>query len=130
MCAQFYLLPLGRFEEAIEEQAKAIAHDPLNSIWRDRRAFTFLCAGMYETAIAEARKALELDDGTYVPHLVIALSYFFQGKLAQAREPAEEALRIAPWEPLVAGSQAGLLVKPAKRTGWRSCSQHSAVLSE
>ena len=54
--------------------------------------------------------------GPHVPHLVIALSYFFQGKLAQAREPAEEAFRIAPWEPLVAGiPRPAFWCKPAEK---------------
>ena len=84
--ALFYLAPLGRFEEALQEREKAIAHDPLNARWRARQAFTLLCAEMYEPAIAEARKALELDDRSFWPHYVVALSYFFQGKLTEARE--------------------------------------------
>ena len=73
MYARFYLLPLGRFEEASTRAEKAIAQDPLNALWRADQAFTLLCAEMYEPAIVEARKALELDDRTYVPHWVIAL---------------------------------------------------------
>ncbi len=107
--ATFYLSSLGRFEEALAERAKAIAQDPLNTPWRARQAWTLVCAGMYEPAIAEARKALELDDKHHAPHMMIALSYFFQGNLAEAREPAEEAFRIAPWEPLARGLLAGIL---------------------
>jgi serine/threonine-protein kinase len=107
--AMFYLVPLGRFEEALHEGAKAIAQDPLNSTWRARRTWTLLCAEMYEPAIVEARKALELEDGNRGAHLAIALSYFFQGKLAEARHSAEEAFRVAPWNPLAVGLLAGLL---------------------
>jgi TolB-like protein/Flp pilus assembly protein TadD/predicted Ser/Thr protein kinase len=109
MYATYYLSSLGRFEEALQERAKAIAQDPLNAPWRARQAWTLVCAEMYEPAIAEARKALELDDKHHAPHIMIALSYCFQGKLAEAREPAEEAFRIAPWEPLAVGLLAGLL---------------------
>jgi TolB-like protein/Flp pilus assembly protein TadD/predicted Ser/Thr protein kinase len=107
----YYLLPLARFEEALQERAKAIAQDPLNARWRSRQALTLLFAEKYELAIVEARKALDLDDGTYVPHSVIALSYFFQGKLVEAREPAGEAFRIAPWYSLAIGFLAGLLAQ-------------------
>jgi hypothetical protein len=38
-------------------------------------------------------------------------SCFFQGKLADARESAEEAFRMAPWEALVVGFLAGVLAR-------------------
>ena len=66
---------------------------------------------MYEPAIVEARKALKLDDRSYLPPYVIALSYFFQGKMAEAQEAAEEAFRIAPWEGGVVRFLAGILVR-------------------
>jgi len=109
--ATFYLLPLGRFDEAIEVRAKAIAQDPLNTLWRGNQAFTILCAERYELAIAEARKALDLDEGTFLPHWVTAVSYFSLGKLAEARESAEEAFRVAPWEPSTVRLLAGLLTR-------------------
>jgi serine/threonine protein kinase/tetratricopeptide (TPR) repeat protein len=110
-----YLLPLGRFEEAIQEQAKAIAQDPLNANRRENQAFTFLCAERYELAIVGARKALECDDTNRIAHLLIALSYFFQGKLAEARVSAETAFSVAPWNPLAVGLLAGLLVQAGEK---------------
>jgi eukaryotic-like serine/threonine-protein kinase len=110
-----YLLPLGRFEEALQERAKAIAQDPLNSAWRGRQALTLLFAEKYDLAIAEARKALEFDDGNWVPHYVMALSYFSQGRLVEARESAEEAFRLAPWSSGVAGLLGGLLVRVGEK---------------
>jgi tetratricopeptide (TPR) repeat protein len=115
-----YLVPLGRFEEAIREQAKAIAHDPLNSNGPEAQAFVLVCAEMYEPAIVEARKSLEFDDRNErlrnrTAHLVIAMSYFFQGKLGNARESAEEAMRTAPWNPLAVGLLAGLLTQAGEK---------------
>jgi tetratricopeptide (TPR) repeat protein len=115
MRAHFYLLPLGRFEEALQERMKAIAQDPLNALWRAHQACTLLCAEMYELAVVEARKALELDDRIYVAHWVIALSYFFQGKRVDAQEPAEQALRLAPWSVAIAGTLAGLLARAGEK---------------
>jgi len=113
--ALYYLLPLGRFDEAIQVQAKTIAQDPLNAVWRARRSLSFLCAEMYEPGIAEARKALELDDKSFNPHFLIALNYFFQGRPAKAREPAEEAFRIAPWLPAVGRFLAGVLTQAGEK---------------
>ena len=46
---------------------------------------------------------------------MIALSYFFQGKLVEARKPAEEAFRLAPWNPVAAGVLAGLLAQAGEK---------------
>lgn len=42
MRAHFYLLPLGQFEEALQERMRAIAQDPLNALWHAHQAFTLL----------------------------------------------------------------------------------------
>jgi eukaryotic-like serine/threonine-protein kinase len=115
MYAHFYLLPLGRFEEALQERVKAIAQDPLNALWHLHQAFTLLCAEMYEFAIVEARKALEFDDRICLPHWVIALSYFFHGKRVDAQGPAEEAFRLAPWNFAIVGTLAGLLARAGEK---------------
>jgi Flp pilus assembly protein TadD len=115
MYADCFLVPLGRFEEAIRERARAIAQDPVNYALHAQQALTLLCAEMYEPARVEARKAQELDDRSHLPHWVIALSHFVQGKLADSREPAEEAFRQAPWHSGVIGFLAGLLVQAGEK---------------
>lgn len=64
---------------------------------------------MYERAIIEARKELEFDERHIAAHSLIALAYFFQGKLAEARKWAEEAFHRTPLNPLAAGLLAGLM---------------------
>lgn len=113
--ATFYLLPLGRFEEAIEQETQAIAQDPLNPFWRVRRCVPLLHAGLYEQAIVEGHKALEFDRSDFLPHSVIAAGNFFAGKLAEAREPAEEAVRHSPWSATATGFLAGLLVRSGEK---------------
>jgi TolB-like protein len=39
LCAMFYLLAAGRFDEAAREMSVAITHDPLNAFWRARQAW-------------------------------------------------------------------------------------------
>jgi serine/threonine protein kinase len=113
--ATFYLLPLGRFEEAIEQETQAIAQDPLNPFWRARRCVPLLCAEMYERAILEGRKALEFDENDFLPHSVIAACHFFQGNFSEALESAEEAVRRSPWSATAAGFLAGLLVRSGEK---------------
>jgi serine/threonine-protein kinase len=113
--ATFYLAPLGRFEEAIGQETEAIAQDPLNPFWRARRGTVMLLAEMYEGAILEARKALELDDSDFLPHSVIAAAQFYQGNFVEAREAAEEAFGRSPWSATAAGFLAGLLVRSGEK---------------
>jgi serine/threonine-protein kinase len=107
--SQYFLTPLARFEEAIEECAKVIAVDPLNVASRLLEAGTLICAGKYDSAIAKARMILELDDKSHMAHFAIAQCYFFKGRPAEAREPAEEAFRLAPWDRVATAFLAGLL---------------------
>jgi len=109
--AMFYLLARGRFDEASREMTKVSAEDPLNSFWRARRAWIFMNSDRYDEAIAEARNALELDASNYQARMMIALSLTFQGKLTEAREPAEEVFRIAAFDALNTGLLAGLLTR-------------------
>jgi tetratricopeptide (TPR) repeat protein len=107
--ATWYLLPFGRFEEAIEQETQAIAQDPLNPFWRARRCVPLLNAEMYERAIVEGHKALEFNKSDFLPYSVIAAGHFFAGNAAEAREPAEEAVRRSPWSAWAVGFLAGLL---------------------
>jgi len=107
--AHEYLSPLGRFEEALEEFAQVIAHDPLNVFWRSTHAATLLNAGMYERALIEARKVLELDETNFIANFYIANCLTEQGKLKEALESEEAAFRRAPWWPPIVGGLAALL---------------------
>jgi TolB-like protein/tetratricopeptide (TPR) repeat protein len=111
--ALFYLTPLGRFEEAVQDAAEAIAQDPLNVQWRESQAYRLCNAGRYEAAVAAARKAQEF--GGRMVTFIFAMCYFAQGKLPEAREPAEEAFRNAPWHSWVVGFLAGLLAQAGER---------------
>ena len=110
-----FLVPLVRFEEAIQERSKAIAQDPVNAVLHAQQAFTLVCAERYELAMVEARKALALADRSPLSHWAIALSHFVQGRSAEAREPAEEAFRQLPWHSGVIGFLAGLLVQAGEK---------------
>jgi serine/threonine-protein kinase len=109
MYAGSYLSPLGRFEEALHLMERVIAQDPLNMLYRGRQQLILLFAEMYERAIIEAQKVLEFDERHIAAHSLIALAHFFQGKLAEAREWAEQAFRRTPLNPLALGLLAALL---------------------
>jgi tetratricopeptide (TPR) repeat protein len=109
MYSGFYLSALGRFEEALQHSEKIIAQDPLNLLYRGSQLRILVFAEMYERAIVEAQKVLQFDEARIAAHSFIALAHFFQGKLAEAREWAEEGFRRTPLNPLAVGLLAGLL---------------------
>jgi tetratricopeptide (TPR) repeat protein len=104
-----YLLPLGAFEAARQQQEKAIEQDPLNLLWRERLLTVVQLSGMYEQAISGAQKVLDFDDKSYLAHYTIAQSYLALGRLSDACIAAGKAYRLAPWNPSAMGLFAGLL---------------------
>jgi eukaryotic-like serine/threonine-protein kinase len=95
--AFYYLLPLGRIEEAVKELDRAIEGDPLNMGMRIGLINGLHAAGLEERAILEARKALQSDTGRWNTHLALARIYANRGEMAQALESAEIAYKQASW---------------------------------
>lgn len=107
--ALYHLLPYGRFQEAVREIELGILDDPLSVPLRSYLSFILSAAGMYDHAIVEAQRALEIEDGLWATHSMMAQGYAFQGKYANAIEWAEKAYRLAPWDSNAIGLLAGLL---------------------
>ena len=57
----------------------------------------------------EAEKALEIDANLWMTHFGAAFAYLLLERLREARESAEEAARLAPWNPLLPRVLAGVL---------------------
>jgi Flp pilus assembly protein TadD len=113
--AVFYLAPLGRLEEAFAEIEKALELDPLSVLWRSMLTFLLTMAGRHDRALTEAGKALEIGESSWVPYMVISLSLLAQGMLTEARRAAEKAWQLGPWNSLLAGLLAGILVQQGER---------------
>jgi eukaryotic-like serine/threonine-protein kinase len=106
----FYLRPLGRAREAIEQHRRALEEDPLNLIMRVGFATSLREAGRDREAAAEARKILELDPDFFPAYTLQAFDFTW--------EPLEEALAFAEkghafrlWSAPGVGLLAGLLVR-------------------
>jgi TolB-like protein len=107
--AALRLLPLGRFEQAVGEIEAALAQDPLNGVPRILLGSALNAAGLYDRVIVEARKAIEIDEHQWGYYHNLACGYGYQGRLADAREPAERAFQLAPHHPYSIGNLAGIL---------------------
>jgi eukaryotic-like serine/threonine-protein kinase len=100
---------LGRFEEAVRDAEAELAHDPLNVRPRNLLQAAWLHQGLYDTAIAEARRALEIDEHRWLTHYYLGCGYAWQGRFAEARGPLERSFQLAPWHPYTMGGLAGVL---------------------
>jgi serine/threonine protein kinase/Tfp pilus assembly protein PilF len=105
--AVFYLLPLGRVREAVDSIERAVEQDPLNVVFRGAFAMV-LSSESPDRAVAEARKAIEIDQRHWLPYYAMSMNHFRLGELPEARRLAERSATAAPWMPLPKGLLAGL----------------------
>jgi serine/threonine-protein kinase len=67
--SQWFLMPLGRFADALRETELALHEDPLNLFFRIGVGMYEVCRGNEERGEEFFRQVLELNDRMYVPNL-------------------------------------------------------------
>lgn len=108
--ALYYLLPVGRYDEAAQQCARALEEDPLDVMGRLRYAQCLRAAGRIAEAQREQRRALELDEGLWFSHFLIGLDHLIDGEDDEALRHIERAHALAPWSPSAAGLRAAILM--------------------
>ena len=83
---------MGRHEEALQQAETARALDPLSLIIQTWVGLRYYFAGKYEAAIAEYRKALELDRDFAPAHWHLGWAYEQAGRFKEGVAEAERAL--------------------------------------
>jgi len=111
--ALYYLLPTGRFLEAVEAYQRALQQDPLNVQFRLGQAICLAAAGRFADAEAECRQILEIDSSFFLAYSLSSVLIERRGGFAEALECAERTYSLAPWYAGCVGCFAGML----KRTG-------------
>ena len=111
--ALYYLLPIGRASEAVEECARALQEDPLDLLGRVRFAQCLQAARRFDEASAELQRVLELDENLWFAHFIAGLDELRRGRRAEATTHATKACALAPWSP----SAKGLLAAACRISG-------------
>jgi serine/threonine-protein kinase len=75
---------IGRYEEALERYDRALDIDPLSLIITASKASVYYYIRRYDAAIAQARKALELDDTFNLARYIIVMSLRAMGNYEEA----------------------------------------------
>jgi eukaryotic-like serine/threonine-protein kinase len=113
----FFLVPLGRSEEAVRQGRLLVGDNPLSQICWVELAEAYASGGHDEEALAAIRKSQEVDPGFWWAAAFGSLLHGARGEHDAARACAEKAMALAPWSPLSAGAMAGVLHHLGDRAG-------------
>ncbi len=93
--AMNYLVPLGRFDEALTELGLATALDPLSLAVSSTVGVALFYAGRYDDAEQALQATLRLDDRFPLAHMFLSQVRSAQGRFAQALEAIDTAVALA-----------------------------------
>jgi eukaryotic-like serine/threonine-protein kinase len=90
----YYLVSLGRSEEALAETRLARTLDPLSRIINTGEGDVLYYSRRYKDAIAQLRRTLDLDPDFVMAHVTLGLAYLAKGMHAEAVAELETAARL------------------------------------
>jgi serine/threonine-protein kinase len=108
--ALFFLFAIGQVEEAHRQMQQVLEQDPLSQMWHYTQSCVLLAMQMDTEAVAESRKAVELDPNFWFGRAFLGLLLAKLGQHAEARECGEKAHAAAPWSPHSIGLLAGTMM--------------------
>ncbi|GAC1620688.1 MAG: hypothetical protein PVS2B2_18590 [Candidatus Acidiferrum sp.] len=80
----FFLMAMGRFEEAEQEIKRALSLDPLSMVQNSYFGWVLYFARKYDEAAEQVLKALDMDPDFLIAHLILGLVYAQKGLAKQA----------------------------------------------
>ncbi len=101
-CAQFILMPLHRFDEAIALLKPALQADPLSPFPRAALAGILSARGSDDLAIKELHRLIEFQDFWFA-HWNLGLIYTNKGMVSEATAAWEKGLQLVPYPALIGG---------------------------
>ncbi len=99
----FYLVPLGRIDEAIAATAKVLERDPLSPLLQFHLGLWNLYARQYDRVLEPTRAALELNPHYWPSYLVMYAYYALQGISEEAIRALETCVQFAGSTPYLLG---------------------------
>jgi serine/threonine protein kinase/Tfp pilus assembly protein PilF len=98
--ALFYLMPMGRLDEAITMLERGLELNPLSPLLQYQLGQYYFMTRKYDRAIEQCHNALELDPSFYLAHLVLGMPYIETGKFDEGIRAFETATKIAQRNPM------------------------------
>lgn len=110
----YYLLEIGRTDEAIAEKKRVLEHDPLAVITNAELGLYFLLAGRNDEAVEQLKQTLELDPNYAPAHSRLGLAYANKQQYDQAVVALKKAIALE-WAPGRVGELGDIYARWDKR---------------
>ncbi len=125
--AMYYLLPLGRTAEAVEQSRLGLDSDPLSMLFHLGVALTLYFANQYNESIACARRALEIDPNSYFIWHTLGEAQLASGHTEDAITSLKRSVERAPWYTIAVGSLASAYYLAGDHERSRECARRLAL---
>jgi len=102
--AMWFLLPLGRGEQAITEMRRALELDPLDPFYNSLLGCLLYLTRQFEPAIAQLQHAIDLDPTFFFPYWFLSVAYRLNGRLDESIAAAEKANELSGGNALTLGA--------------------------
>jgi TolB-like protein/lipoprotein NlpI len=90
----YYLMEIGRKDEAIAEKQRVLKHDPVSLITNAELGLYFVLAGRPDEAIAQLERTLELDPNYPPAYMRLGLAYEMKAQYDQAAVEMQKAISL------------------------------------
>jgi DNA-binding winged helix-turn-helix (wHTH) protein/TolB-like protein/Tfp pilus assembly protein PilF len=92
----FYLLAVGRKDEADGEMRRAQSLDPLSITFNSNLALYFFFTRQFDQSVQQCRKTLEMEPNSFLSRFALGLSYEQQGLNKEAISEFQKAQELSP----------------------------------
>ncbi len=101
--AMWFLLPLGRLEEAMTEMRRALELDPLDPFYNALLGYLFYVTRQVEPAAAQLQHAVELDPTFFFSYWMLSVVLVVMGRFDEAVAAAEKANELSGGDAMTRG---------------------------
>jgi len=101
--AMWFLLPLGRLEEAMTEMRRALELDPLDPFYNALLGYLLYVTRQFEPAAAQLRHAVELDPTFFFSYWMLSTVLVVMGRFDEAVAAAEKANELSGGDAMTRG---------------------------
>jgi len=105
--AMWFLLPLGRVEQALTEMRRALELDPLDPFYNSLLGCLLYHARQYDSAITQLRHAVDLDPTFLFSFLFLSVAHRLTGRFGESLAAAERANALSGGNALTLGTLGG-----------------------
>ena len=102
--SMWFLLPLGRVEQAVTEMRRALELDPLDPFYNSLLGYLLDVTRQFEPAVAQLQHAIDLDPTFFFSYWFLSISYAYKGRLDEAIAVSEKANELSGGHALTLGT--------------------------